>query len=96
MATQFRKGKLYRFSGIRWDPRTQANQSYDVIVIGELVRSTVDPIRRERDCKGEFLPDDRIYRLDDGHLPDHQPRVSGLILHQVMGPQKIRFAFSAG
>lgn len=93
MTTPFCKGKLYRFAGIRWDPRTQTNQRYDVIVIGELVRSTVDVLRRERDCKGEFEPDDCTYRVDDGHLPDHQPRVSGRELPALMGPQKIRFAF---
>lgn len=92
---QFRKGRLYHFRGRRWDQRTGTTQNYETIVIGELVRSHVDPIARTRDCLGEFQPDERTYRIDDGHLPDCQPRVSGRELPGLMGPHKIRFAYPA-
>lgn len=94
MQQQFLRGKLYRFAGDRWDQRTGTNQAYDMIVIGEAVRTAVDVIGRTEHCKGEFVPDDTTYRIDDGHLPDYQPRVKGRQLRGVMGPSKIGVAFA--
>lgn len=90
---QFRKGKLYHFAGTRWDKRSHATVPYEIVIIGELVRSYIDPTQRENDCKGEFRADGRTYRIDDGHLPDYQPRVNAAELSALMGPQAIRFAY---
>jgi hypothetical protein len=89
----FRKGRIYHFAGKRWDKWTGKMVPYEMIIIGELVRSYVDPLERENDCRGVFEPDDRWYRVDDGHLPDHQPRVHAVDLPRIMGPKHVRFAY---
>ena len=93
MKQRFLKDRIYRFAGARWDQRLGKTVNYETVILGELVRSHVDPIARSAHCKGEFVPDGRTYRVDDGHLPDHQPRVSAEELPRLMGPQAIRFAY---
>jgi hypothetical protein len=89
----FRKGRLYHFAGLKWDHRAHARLPYEMIVIGDCVRTYLDPVQRNSDFRGEFVPDNRMYRIDDGHLPDHQPRVAGDQLATIMGAQAIRFAY---
>lgn len=89
---QFFKDRLYHFAGKRFHPQSGRTEAYEIIIVGELVRTYLDPFERVRDCKGEFVATDRVYRLDDGHLPDCQPRASGHELRDLMGAQKIRFA----
>lgn len=94
MATQrFRKGRLYRFAGNKWSQFHGRAMPYEIVVVGDVVRCYLDPVQRDRDFKGEFVGDARLYRLDDGHLPDHQPHAVGKELPELMGALKIRFAY---
>ena len=90
---QFRKDKLYHFKGSKWNQTAHREIAYEMVIIGSLVRTYCDPSQREIDCRGEWKPDGRTYRIDDGHLPEHQPRVSANELGAFMGPQAIRFAY---
>ena len=42
---------------------------------------------------GEFKPDNRMYRLDDGHLPEFQPVVKGTDLKRVLIEKNMKQAF---
>ena len=93
MARRFHKDRLYRFAGQRWRQSLGRTEPYEMVIIGSLVRNYIDPTARETDCRGEYVPDGRTYRIDDGHLPDYQPRVSAEELPGLMGARAIRFAY---
>lgn len=89
----FRHERLYHFRGEKWRQALARTEPYEMVIVGALVRSYTDPWQRETDCLGEWQPDGRTYRIDDGHLPDHQPRVPADQLPHLMGPHAIRFAY---
>lgn len=90
---RFYKDRLYHFRGEKWRQILGRKQAYEMVIVGALVRSYTDPLQRETDCLGEWQPDGRTYRIDDGHLPDYQRRVAANELPALMGPQAIRFAY---
>ena len=92
MTQRFYKDRLYHFKGEQWSRRFGRSIPYEIVIVGELVRTYIDPTARRDDFQGEWQPDGRTYRLADGHLPDYQPRVPAAALPALMGPQKIRFA----
>ena len=74
-ATPIFKAKFYVCRGTylaRFLSET-APRSYEKVVAGWCFETR--GIRA--DLVGEFVPDNRVYRVDDGHVPDYQPRVPG-------------------
>jgi hypothetical protein len=64
---RFRQSILYHFKGT-----SDTSEPYEQVTLGAFAAQFV-----KSDCTGVWVPDDRTYRIDEGHLPDDQPRVSG-------------------
>lgn len=71
MVKRFFRDRLYLFRGKRFDSFSHTTVSYECVVLGAFVGTRAT----KRDCVGEFIPDGRVYRIEEGHLPDWQPRV---------------------
>lgn len=84
MTQTFRKDRLYHFKGERWSQFFGKTLAYECVMLGQHVRARLDCVARERDCKGEWKPDGRTYRVCEGHLPDYQPRANGMELIATM------------
>jgi len=77
------KDRLYTVKGTRFINRLAGHahqEPFEAVVLGKFVRSRYST----RDVANTWHPDNREYRVDDGHLPDHQPRVNGEALKAFM------------
>ena len=93
MTQRFFKNRLYHFKGERWVQSLGQRESYEIVVRGDVVRVYVDVVERDRDCLGEWQEDRRLYRIDDGHLPDYQPRVESYEVNAKMRELHARMAW---
>jgi hypothetical protein len=69
---RFRQSILYHFKGMYCLQQGVPSEPYEQVTLGAFAAQFV-----KSDCTGVWVPDDRTYRIDEGHLPDYQPRVSG-------------------
>lgn len=97
---QIRKDRVYRFTGSRFNPRTQRTEPFDVLCIGAFAETRIGAWRH-RDCVGDATrlparssPMD-VFELDDGHLPGHRRRVSGAeVVHAMLaGPYPMAWPY---
>jgi len=85
------KDRLYHVVGKTWhsdSPGTEGYVAFDCVTTGEGLRTyfSIDDVR------GEWTPDERMYRVEDGHLPDHQPRIEAAELSAWLGQSMYRTA----
>ena len=85
---RYYRDKLYLVMGETYHPPTQTTNEFVCVVLGSVVRSK---FTRDDVC-GPWTPDGGTYRIEDGHLPDYQPRVKADRLAEWLRPGRYHVA----
>ena len=91
---RIKRDKLYLVIGRYWNNRLAGHEHYvnfTCVVLGSAVRFRFSM----DDVCGLWTPDGGTYRVEDGHLPDYQPRVPATALASWLKPGKYFCAHAA-